>query len=205
MKAAIAFALATLLLAACAVGPRRPPVADPQQTWQSRQAGLRQLLEWDVRGKVGVRSNEGKSGNANVVWVRRDAAHDIRLFGPFGAGMVRLNQWAGGASLYDPKKKKTYSGDSAREVLYQSTGWKVPFDDLTYWVAGLPAPGATNQLVLDPWGRLASLVQSGWKVSFLDYDRQGGYELPRKLLLESRADGDEASVRVIVKEWGLNL
>ncbi|NOZ10348.1 MAG: outer membrane lipoprotein LolB [Gammaproteobacteria bacterium] len=198
---------AALVVTACATVGQRPPVADPQGTWQQRQERLRHLDRWDVKGKLGMRG-EKKRGQANMVWVRQGGKHSIRLFGPFGGGMVRLTQEPGLARLHD-SKKKVYTSDNVHDLLYETTGWEIPFESLQYWVLGLPAPGVPNQLVLDPWGRLANLEQGGWKVQVLSYRRYGDYELPRKLQLVAlpgsrpEAPEHEAQVKLVIKRWGL--
>jgi outer membrane lipoprotein LolB len=198
---------AALWLAGCASVGQRPPVANPQHTWETRQQHLQVLHNWELKGKVGLRGGE-TSGQANLVWQRDADHHQIRLFGPFGGGMVQLTQDPGRAQLRD-SKKKTYNGDNARALLLQTTGWEIPFDSLTYWVIGVPAPGDAGPLVLDPWGRLASLEQSGWRIRIPDYRRVSGYELPRTVELESMpgstadAPAHHARVKLVLKRWEL--
>lgn len=204
---AIVFILVTLAVTACATVGQRPPVADPQGVWQQRQVQLQQVDHWDVKGKLGMRG-EKKKGQANMVWVRQGDRHKIHLFGPFGGGMVKLTQEPGLARLRD-SKKKIYTADNIHDLLYETTGWEIPFESLQYWVLGLPVPGIPSQLVLDPWGRLANLEQSGWKVQILSYRRYGEYELPRKLQLVAlpgshpEAPEREAQVKLVIKRWGL--
>jgi len=196
-----------LWLAGCASVGQRPPVADPQRTFEARQHRLQDLRNWELKGKVGLRGGES-NGQANLVWQRDADHHQIRLFGPFGGGMVQLTQDPGRAQLRD-SKKKTYDGDNARALLLETTGWDIPFDALTYWVTGVPAPGDAGTLVLDAWGRLASLEQSGWRIRIQDYRRAGGYELPRSVELESMpgstadAPVHQARVKLVLKRWEL--
>jgi outer membrane lipoprotein LolB len=70
---------------------------------------------------------------------------------------------------------------------------------LRYWVLGLPAPGTVASRTLDPRGRLAALEQSGWRIRFLDYGRQDGYELPGRVF----AQKDGTRVRLVVGRWRL--
>jgi outer membrane lipoprotein LolB len=195
-----------LLAAGCAVAPQRPPVADPGGAWRDRQAALAGLDRWDINGSLGVHSGE-KSGQANIVWVRRGESNRINLFGPFGAGRVILTQNADGARLQD-SKHHDYTAATAQKLLFQTYGWDVPFRDLKYWVLGLPAPGASRELVLDPWGRLASLQQGGWEVRIPEYKTEGNLELPRKVFLRLLPDGSggaRTEVRLVIRRWGTAL
>jgi outer membrane lipoprotein LolB len=195
------------LVAGCAVAPQRPPVDNPRAVWEARQSGLAALHDWDLSAKLGMRSSK-KSGQATVVWVRRDGSHRINLFGPFGAGHVILTQDATGATLQDAKRH-TYTAANARRLLLNTTGWDVPFDDLRYWVAGIPAPDAKAEISLDDWGRLSRLAQDGWDVQFLEYTRVGALELPQRLFIEQAAaepaTDKGVEVRLVITRWGLDI
>jgi len=192
-------ALAVTWLAGCAA-PLPPPVDDPQRAWRVHERELGAISRWELSGKVGMRSAQQK-GQANVVWQRDGDVHRINLFGPFGAGKVVLDQDAGGARLRDAKRNE-YQAANARKVLYEATGWVVPFDELTYWLAGLPAPGRTDDLELDPWGRLKHLRQAGWDVEFVEYAREGKLDMPRKVTA-TRTGGEPVELKLVINEWGL--
>ena len=200
---------AVLLIGGCATAPRTPPpVADPLVAWQARQEALRALQSWEISGRVGVKSG-GEQGQANVVWVRDHDSHRINLFGPLGGGRVVLTADADGAQLRDGRHN-TLEAPDARTVLYRHTGWDIPFDELTYWLAGLPAPGSANDLNLDAWGRLQTLRQDGWELRVLEYVREDRYELPRRVVMTHPGIGAGAApgrgpveVRLVIKGWGL--
>ncbi len=196
-------ALIALLVAGCAAVPTRP-VVDSAAVWASRRADLITLNAWDIKGRVGVRSGP-KSGQATVIWERRDDAHSIKLFGPLGGGLVQLTQDASGAQLRD-SKNKVYTAASAQDVLLDSTGWTIPFDDLKYWLAGVPAPGSADELRIDDFGRLEFLRQSGWEIRFIEYEQQARHELPRKVFLQRMPlSSRDVEVRVVIKRWGFEL
>jgi len=195
-------ALAVIWLAGC-VAPLPPPVDDPQRVWREHARELASVTRWELSGKVGLRSPEQK-GQANVVWQRDGDTHRINLFGPFGAGQVVLDQDGAGARLRDAKRNE-YQAANARDVLYQATGWVVPFEELTFWLAGLPAPGPTETLELDPWGRLKHLRQAGWDVEFLEYGREGRLDLPRRVNANRASTGQPVELRLVINEWGFSL
>lgn len=192
----------------------RPPVANPEQTWRDRQPGLQGLDRWKINGRVGMRGSR-KTGQASLVWVRDRDTHRINLFGFLGSGRMILTQDPRGAQLRD-SKKRTYTAGNAQQLLFETTGWDIPFDDLKFWVTGLPAPSAPKIFSLDAWGRLATLRQSGWEVRFLEYRRKDGYELPRKVFLQlvpgtgktapdSATGNEKVEIRLVIKRWRLNL
>jgi outer membrane lipoprotein LolB len=66
-------------------------------------------------------------------------------------------------------------------------------------VLGLPAPGAAER-TLDEYGRLDRLKQSGWEISFLDYENHHGIELPGRVFINNH----QAKVRLVIGDWRLN-
>lgn len=202
-----------VLLAGCAT-TARTPVADPDARWAVRRAELTRLDTWSVTGRLGVRTSD-EGGSATLVWDRDRNVHRLELYGPFGGGRVRITQDASGASLIDSKKRQQTAA-TAEELLFRQAGWHVPFDAVQYWVAGLPAPGAVAAQTLDEHGRLETLRQFGWEVRFLDYRRDGGYDLPKKIFAralpgtahlaadDGRDLGDRLEVRLVIKRWDVD-
>lgn len=195
-----------LMLAACASLPERAPVGNPAAVWQARQKQLARVTGWDLRGRLALRTdNEG--ANASLRWVRSGERHRMSLAGPFGGGGVRLTYDDNGAVLRDADGD-VYRGASMQELLLRATGWRLPIEGLNYWVLGLPDPEAPGKSRLDQWGRLKSLEQFGWNISFLEYTQAGRYELPKLVFLNHRADGAsdaEIEARLVVEHWTVSL
>lgn len=205
------FALA-LSLAACVSLPERPPATDPVHAWEVRQQTLSPLIIWEIRGRVALKTaHEG--WQAALHWSRDADRHDIDLSGPLGSGRVRLSQDRFGARLRDADQH-TYYAESAQKLLYRVTGWDLPLEGLNYWVLGLPVPGAPWHERLDPWGRLERLEQFGWNIQFLEYLREGEYELPGKIFIkrevsenEMKADSNDLpshptlELRLVIQRW----
>ena len=82
-------------------------------------------------------------------------------------------------------------------LIQDNLGWQVPMDALHWWVRGLAAPGAHEELELDARGLLTSINQFGWRVSFSRYDSTTGIELPKKL----NATRDNYRVKLAISRW----
>ncbi len=200
--------LPVLLLTGCAALPARAP-DEIARLWEQRQQALAPLADWDLRGRLALRRRDD-GAQASLHWVRNDARHRFILVGPLGSGQVRLTQDERGAELRDAEKNVRRARD-ARTLLRQVAGWDVPFEDLGWWVRGLPAPGAVTERELDDDGRLRQLTQLGWEIEFLEYGRYGVYELPSKLFIRRRehvpgegADQTTLEVRVVIERWVLH-
>ena len=149
---------------------------------------------------------------ATIYWRRRGPSSRIDLFGAFGVGRVRISEDPQGAVLVKDKVD-SIKGQSADEVLYRTLGWHVPFKQMGYWLRGLPEPELPVTIILDKYGRLDKLIQSGWQVSFLQYRIYGDLELPRKLYLAADPDmlpariqleneqAESFSVKIVISQW----
>jgi len=201
--------LLAVLAAGCAGVPARPPEPSIAAAWDARRAALAPLTAWDLRGRMALRTPD-ENLQASVHWVRRDGRHDIDLVGPLGGGHVRLSHDANGARLR-AGNDRTYDAADPEELLYRSTGWRLPLAGLNYWVLGLPAPDAPGAREFDDLGRLRTLQQLGWSVQFLAYGEHHGVDLPSKLFISRRlpdaaerpeTDG-RLELRLVISRWDL--
>ena len=196
-----------LLLGGCAALPPRTP-DETAHAWATRQLRLAPLTNWELRGRIALRSRD-EGMQASLHWVRERERQRISLVGPLGSGQVRLTQDASGAELRDTEKN-VRRAPTVRQLLVETTGWDVPLDDMDWWVRGLPAPGAKAEQELDEDGRLKTLTQFGWEVEFLEYGRYGAYELPSKLFARRHENVPgiglnhmTLEVRVVIERWVL--
>ena len=142
---------------------------------------------------------------ANVVWDYADQTNSVRLFGPLGAGQVKLEFDQYGVQLSDNKgllhRGLAAEGVTAEKLLTDITNLPIPVDALVYWLFVLPAPEFAFTYQLDSQGNVASLQQLGWQISFSDYRDYAGNLLPRRLTA-IRDDVEQAvTVKLITKNW----
>ena len=199
-----------LFVAGCATTPSSPPVDDPVATWHSRQAELKPITTWKIRGRVAMRSaNEGWQASMN--WERESDRHRVDLTGPLGRGHLRLVQDKRGAELRDADNH-IRRAKNAEQLLYRATGWLMPLNGMYYWVLGLPVPGPAANHELDGQGRLSKLVQSGWEIQYLEYSRYGSLDLPSKIFIKRQSDGKKINdpnnslleLRLAIESWALD-
>ncbi len=219
-----------LLLAGCASpGTIKPSTPDETQAlWRQHRAKMSGISAWRLKGKIAIQTGTGtgtgpENGSATLVWAYRRDRQKIELYGPFGSGRVRITTQPGsgsgtetGGAVLKDTRGNTIEGANATEVLYRRLGWQVPFEQLQYWVRGIPNRGATG-ITLDHAGRLQTLRQGNWLVEYQDYayysDDANQLHLPRKLTITAAPGsmeiyarngayiGDQLSVTVILKRW----
>jgi outer membrane lipoprotein LolB len=176
------------------------PTSDParQLNWERHQQQLLQLDHWQIRGRIGLYT-ENEAWPGELTWKQSRTDFDVRIIASLGAGSLRLYSRAGGVMLERSSEPQPYFAPDPQVLLKQQTGWDLPIDNLRYWVKGVPSPdaGPPTQSILDAEGRLQSLRQSGWLVSFQRYRQFGEYQLPVKVLLEKQ----DLSVKLVVRQW----
>ncbi len=198
-----AWLLAVCLLAGC----QHKPVleSDATSTWQNDRAYFNNRItnksnpQWRYSAKVGITTDKIRE-QANLVWQFRDQSNNVRLFGPLGAGAIKIEFDPYGVRLSD-SKGELYSGASAEDLLEQITGWLIPVDSLSHWLFARPAPDKAFRYQLNAQGNVAVMEQAGWAIRYDDYREYGADgQLPRKLLASKLGVGS-VSVKLITKSW----
>ncbi|HET8700911.1 MAG TPA: lipoprotein insertase outer membrane protein LolB [Nitrococcus sp.] len=186
-----------LALAGCAI---QPPVTEQGRlaAFAIRQARISKLSNWTLEGRAAIRTARD-SGSVTVHWRQQGAHYSIGLIAPLGAGSVRLIGDTQRVWLQTSRGESAVAG-SARDLLNRYTGYDLPVASLHYWLRGILAPGPVQVQELDPKGRLAFLMQQGWRIRFREYERFSGVELPTALDLQR----DQVEVRLVIWHWGFS-
>jgi len=182
------------LLSACATAPT---TTAPSGDWSAVRTARQALTHWQMSGRAAV-ATESQGWSAGVTWKQADQVSDLNVQGALGVGGVHVH--SNGESLdVETSKGEKVSGDEATDALERSLGVALPLASLRYWLLGVPAPGSEAQEDLDPQGRLASLKQNGWSMTYDRYALQGNDWLPGRVRLES----GPVRVKVLVEHWSL--
>ncbi len=182
------------LLGACATA--RQGIDLPTiDTWESRNAVLGNIREWEFKGRIAVKAgDEGFNGKLN--WSQQDDTFSATVGGPLGMGTVRIEGGGGSVVLTDGDGEKTVLTDAEVE-LRQRYGWTIPVASLRYWALGIPDPSMTAVTDFDEQDRLVRLEQSNWIVEISRYREGGGQQMPRIL----SATNPDTRVRMVIDRW----
>ncbi len=189
--------------------------AEIQLKWQNHRALVSSIESWKVKGKIAVKAGS-KGGHASLRWDRNKDVQHIELFGPLGGGRVVIDAGAEGAHLQDTKGGDM-RGESIAGLVEQRLGWPLPFDQLPYWLRGLPT-GEEAIIEWDELGQIARMNDSGWQVSYLEYQEITSLDgrqkqVPRQVELNALPGtlrvydkkgeylGEDFFIRLIVKSW----
>jgi outer membrane lipoprotein LolB len=180
-------AAAALVLAGCVTPPRAPQegaLPDPAV-----------LTRWAASGRMAIAAG-ADGGSGSFDWAQDGATSRLDLRGPLGAGAVRLWMTPEAFSLADGSGR-VLDAARAHADLQARLGADLPWEQLRYWLLGVPAPGA-GATVLEqtapPW---RIIEQAGWRLAYDSFAVVEGLNLPRRLT----AERGPVRVRVIVDTW----
>ncbi|MBX2847904.1 MAG: lipoprotein insertase outer membrane protein LolB [Acidiferrobacterales bacterium] len=195
------------LLSACQTLEPQPPGGEwlsDETIFAQRQADFEAQTVWQYSAKVGVLAEQLQE-QANIVWDYGDQTNNVRLFGPFGAGQIKLQFDQYGVQLSDSKgvlhQGFAADGITAESLLTDITKLPIPVDALVYWLFVLPDPDYAFSYQLDPQGRVVALRQLGWQISFSDYREYVGNILPRRVTAIRDEQEQSVTVKLVTKAW----
>lgn len=191
--------LLVVLLSACSTVPKAR-VTDPggELLYGVKHDQLSAVSSWSMTGRLAV-SNERDGGSGHFNWKNDAGGSRMDFHGALGRGAWRLVADASGAELElaDGSVKRAADIDL---LIRDQVGWKIPADNLSWWVRGMVAPGAFTERVIDENGNMGNLLQDGWAIEYGSYKDFEGISLPVKMTARQA----EWKVKLVIKKWNLD-
>ena len=184
-----------LALNACTGVSVKESVKGSQSAYQHRAEKLAAHEQWNLVGRISLDDGD-RGGSGRLQWDVKTDISELDFHGAMGRGAWHLQIGPQVAILKEANGAEQTAPD-VNGLVQDKLGWQVPMDALHWWVRGLAAPGAREELELDADGLLTSLYQFGWRVSFSRYDSATGIELPKKL----NATRENYRVKLAVSRW----
>jgi outer membrane lipoprotein LolB len=187
------FPLAVLgaVLGACVSAP---PIKVTQD-WQHRVNELTSIATWHAQGRAAAKVDD-QGWQASLDWQQTGSDAVVRLAGPLGVGAVTLRLTAAGIVLDRPGPSGSTDAD---QLIRERMGFTPPFEDLRYWLLGVPAPSGAASLDRNPQDRAARIVQDDWSIDYTRYMNAGVDLLPAQMTLQH----GNVRVRIVVDHWDL--
>ena len=154
---------------------------EKQQAWIHHQQQILPVTAWQVTGRAGIRTAK-KALSAGISWQQNHTRYLLMLKNPLGQPVLKLSGYPDHYVL-QTSGNKPVTGSNVRQLVFDETGWEMPFDALSYWMRGIPLPEIPASTELNDQGRLAMLNQSGWKIIYSQYTCFGKYILPSRIRL----------------------
>lgn len=160
---------------------------------------LQDLQSWEIRGKLGVKTDQDRA-STSVKWQQQAAnEYQINLVGPLGQGAVEIIGQPQSVSV--SIKGETYTSSSARSLLSEQLGWDLPVEQFQYWVKGVPSPNKTiDAISYSADGNIDSLSQDGWLITYDSFEDFEHWRLPSKLT----ASFNSLKLTLIIRDWSFN-
>ncbi len=174
--------------------PDPVPLGQRMQLWQQHQIELSAIQDWELSGKLGIRTTE-RSSSVYLNWKQRGSGYRIRISSVIGQTLALLQGSSQGVALSTADHETLYAS-SPEQLLRQKLGWEFPVSSLQYWIKGIPAPG-NSEPQLNDQGLLDQLEQGEWSIRFTRYQKVGDLQLPGRMVVE----GPHARLTFIINNW----
>lgn len=190
-------AASLLLLSACATTPKPPIAQSPisQAIHQQHLAKLAQIKSFTLKGRLGVvTQKQGFSGG--IDWQHASDTDNVDVYSPVGGKVANISKKTTGATL-TKQDGRSITAQDAESLTETTLGFKLPLLGLSDWALGKPTTSNINSSTWDENGRLLTLKQDGWDISYENYADNEGIFLPNKIVLKS----EKVNLKLLVEKW----
>jgi outer membrane lipoprotein LolB len=187
-------AAALMLLGGCASMVQKNEKKTAEDHWEVRSAQLEKVDQFlmQARGSYGrlmpVKADLRWQQNANGTF-------ELRVAGPFGVGATTITGTPDNVQVRT--RSGTYQSNNPEQWIQDKMGWTLPIAGLRFWILGMPSPHSDADIDLDSEGRVLTLEQDGWTLSYTEYQKAGAYQLPRKFDVGNK----DVRLKVVVDSW----
>ena len=185
------------LLSACATTPK-PPVTQSPTTQVSNQLHLDKLAQiksFALKGRLGVvTQKQGFSGS--IDWQHASDSDNIEVYSPVGGKVANISKSATGVTLIKQDGQKVFAQD-AESLTENTLGFRLPLTGLSDWAIGKPTSSNIISSSWDENGRLLTLKQDGWDISYENYANVNDISLPGKVVLKS----EKVNLKLLIENW----
>ncbi len=187
----------TLVLVGCATQPTTPTISSPQNIviHQQHLAAVANIKSYALKGRLGVvTQKQGFSGS--IEWQHQPNADNIDVYSPVGGKLANIAKNASGVTLTD-QKGHTIKANDAETLTENTLGFRLPLNGLSDWAVGRPTSSKIDASTWDEAGRLTTLKQDGWDISYENYANVNSQFLPSKIVLKS----EKVNLKLLVEKW----
>jgi outer membrane lipoprotein LolB len=163
------------------------------------QEKLRLMSHWELNGKIAIITpSERKSAYLN--WQQSNQVVDFRLSNLIGVSLLKLTYDGNVARLEADGEE--YEGESTEALVYRTTGWMLPLDNLAEWIKG--SVSEQDHVLLNDKG-LPEIIQpicatcTGWEITYSQYEHVQGVWLP--FLVEVNNPLKQTRLKFKVRQW----
>jgi outer membrane lipoprotein LolB len=187
-----------LILTGCVTqpsSPSAPPAPTNASINQQHLATLAVIKSYSLKGRLGVvTQKQGFSGS--IDWQHQPSNDNIDVYSPVGGKVANIAKTPSGVTLID-QKGRSISAQDAESLTEMTLGFRLPLTGLSDWALGKPTASKIDTSTWDEKGRLLTLKQDGWDISYENYANNNGVDLPSKIVLRS----EKVNLKLLVENW----
>ena len=147
---------------------------------QARDAHLLDLQNWSIEGRAGFRF-KNQAWHASMHWEQQSSNFKLALYDLFGRKIAEVFGDPHQAILRT-KEGEEYSAPDSQVLLRKYLGFSFPVHGMRYWLMGISNPDSkVSKLSFNKSGLPDTLVQDGWKISYMSYDVYQRIKLPNRI------------------------
>ncbi len=186
-----------LFFSACATQPKPPITQSPTSPVAQQQhlAKLSAIKRFSLTGRLGVVTQK-KGFSGSIDWQHAAQSDAIDVYSPLGGKVAHIAKTPDAVTL-TTQDGKTIKDTSAENLTETALGFKLPLAGLSDWALGKPTTSKIDASTWDDEGRLLTLKQNGWDISYENYADNDGVFLPGKVILKS----ERLNLKLLIEKW----
>ena len=184
-----------LSLSGCVTQPTPSSAPTASSAQQQHLAALANIKAFSLKGRLGVVTNpRGFSGT--IEWQHQTDSDNVDVYSPLGSKVAGIVKSPTEVTL-TTQDGRSLSAADAETLTERSLGFRLPLTGLSDWALGKPTQSKIDGSSVDEKGRLLTLKQDGWDISYENYAANNGVDLPSKIVLKS----EKLNLKLLVEQW----
>ena len=200
LRALFSLLLSSLMLSGCTNAPESITSVE----WQTHKQRLETITHFRAIGKLGYVDPEQRQ-SLNFFWKHSPSMQQLRLTTLLGQTALSMTITPQGSTIetYDDQ---FLAGSDASQLIHRLSGLRIPVNNLSDWLLGLPTDADSFQLSSTNTLQLIEKQsgESNWNITYQRYSDIEWYEqtlpLPSKLKLNTL----EVKINLLITKWNLS-
>ncbi|MCC6068865.1 lipoprotein insertase outer membrane protein LolB [Ferrovum sp. PN-J185] len=162
---------------------------------QDQVDGVGAIHQVSFMGRLVVADND-HSDSGSIEWRGDFVQQQVVLLSPLGTTVAELTHRPDQTQL-SLSSDRVVSASNVEEVTNQMLGYPLPLDGMPWWILGLTWPDTAGEITHDKEGRVLTVKQDDWLISYGQWQNINGQWLPKRISLTQGG----IKIRIIVDRW----
>lgn len=195
--------LLTITLTGCSSLPISKPAEIGDQTAKQRLNQLKQLQQWNVKGKIAFFDGNNRN-STSLTWQVNQKTKEQKLYLSSYLGINVLQLESTNNNHVIQVDGKTYQGHNLEALIHSLTGLTLPTKALTLWLKSMPYR-ESDKIIYQKDGVLPQNITSYynnelWTIIYGNYQQVDNYTLATKFSIRK----DDLLIKIAINRWSIN-